>query len=198
MLDELAGSAAIEPFKLKLLDAVNTGWKRWTTIPIAERKCLTATTRANMVRDFIVDEVTRVFANEKLVERIDKGLRILFRIKGKCLLIFKKLDEDGFGRNYPTQTALSFERQENLPGIPVEPRLHVGYTLNPAGSSIGRVLLSHLHKDKRKAWVTELRDDSTAAVRSLVTTTSQPQMPVKRRVQAKNKKLIKKKDATGE
>lgn len=56
---------------------------------------------------------------------------------------FKKMDEDGRVRNYPTKQALDFDRGVVLPGLPPEAtRLSVGYVLDPSATEVRRVQIA--------------------------------------------------------
>jgi hypothetical protein len=56
-----------------------------------------------------------------------------------ALIRFKKHDEDGYSRNYPTRQARQYDRGETLPGLPPEAvRLSVGYLLDPTATEFIR------------------------------------------------------------
>jgi hypothetical protein len=56
-----------------------------------------------------------------------------------ALLRFKKHDEDGYSRNYPTRQARQYDRGDVLPGLPSEAaRLSVGYLVDPTGTEFIR------------------------------------------------------------
>ncbi len=185
--DAQAGGDVVAPLRDILISSVKAGWDRWKGLPAGARKSLTPTARANIVRDFIVDEATHRLKDITGVKRIDSGLRVLFRVAGQCLLVFKKLDDQGLGRNYPTQSALKFQTQEHLPGIPAEPRMHVGYTLTREGADIDRVLVSYVHERKDLSWVVELDEPLVAATVKRLPAASAPSPATARprRVRAK-------------
>lgn len=60
-----------------------------------------------------------------------RGLKV-WLIRDVAVLRWKKMDEDGRSRNYPTRQAQDYDRGNPLPGLP-EPavRLTAGYLLNP-------------------------------------------------------------------
>lgn len=56
---------------------------------------------------------------------------------------FKKMDENGSVRRYPTKQAEDFDAGNELPNLPMPPvRLTVGYLLNTAGTDIERSQVS--------------------------------------------------------
>lgn len=68
-----------------------------------------------------------------------RGLKVWI-IGEKATIRFKKMDEDGRTRNYPTKQARDFDRQLPLPGIPYPPlNLVVGYLPNALGTDVERV-----------------------------------------------------------
>lgn len=53
---------------------------------------------------------------------------------------FKKMDEDGRARTYPTKQAKDYDRQRELPGLPAPPvNLVVGYLPDPTETQIERI-----------------------------------------------------------
>jgi hypothetical protein len=68
-----------------------------------------------------------------------RGLKV-WLVGDAAVLRFKKMDEEGHSRNYPTKQAQDYDRQAALPGIPAPAvRLSVGYLLDPTGTEVVRV-----------------------------------------------------------
>jgi len=81
---------------------------------------------------FLTDKPGVVFKNIK-------GLKVWI-LGDRATIRFKKMDEDGRSRNYPTKQARDFDRQYPLPGIPHPPlNLTVGYLADPTGTRVDRV-----------------------------------------------------------
>jgi hypothetical protein len=81
-------------------------------------------------------EGDRRFVGRAGVRPLDiRGLKV-WHFEGSDVVIrFKKMDEDGRTRNYPTKQAEAFDRQMELPGLPVPPiRLTAGYLLDVTGT----------------------------------------------------------------
>ena len=74
---------------------------------------------------------------------------------GPLVVRFKKVDEDLRTSNFPTPTALLFDSQAPLPGIPLGDRVTVGYLLNEFETSILGVFVI-LAKSDRVLWSYEL------------------------------------------
>lgn len=67
-----------------------------------------------------------------------RGLKV-WRVDDVALIRFKKHDEDGYSRNYPTKQARQYDMGEFLPGLPPEAaRLSVGYLLDATGTTFIR------------------------------------------------------------
>lgn len=68
-----------------------------------------------------------------------RGLKVWI-VGEKATIRFKKMDEDGRTRSYPTKQARDFDRQLPLPGIPYPPlNLVVGYLPNALETQVERV-----------------------------------------------------------
>src|SRR5690606_38313121 len=68
-----------------------------------------------------------------------RGLKVWI-LGERATVRYKKMDEDGRTRNYPTKQARDFDRQLSLPGIPHPPlNLVVGYLPNALGTEVERV-----------------------------------------------------------
>lgn len=68
-----------------------------------------------------------------------QGLKLWQFEDADVVIRFKKMDEDGRTRNYPTKQAKAFDRQMELPGLPAPPvRLTAGYLLDATGTELVR------------------------------------------------------------
>jgi hypothetical protein len=97
---------------------------------------------ANCIYDHMVAECERRFYGRQDIRLLDiRGLKLwLIGERHHTVIRWKKMDEDGGSRNYPTKQAEDFDRQQELPGLPALPvRIAVGYLLDPSGTSVQRV-----------------------------------------------------------
>jgi hypothetical protein len=88
----------------------------------------------------------RLLRHHPRIEPIDPktpgGLRT-WRIGEIAVIRFKKQDEDGKSRNYPTKQAKDYDRGDDLPGIPPPAaRLSVGYFLDQTGTEFIRTQIA--------------------------------------------------------
>lgn len=92
-----------------------------------------------------------------------RGLKVWI-IGEQATIRFKKMDEDGKTRNYPTKQAKDFDRQLPLPGIPSPPlNLVVGYLPNPLGTDVERVQVAR-PSDKAIDWCAAIVPVSDRAI----------------------------------
>lgn len=80
-----------------------------------------------------------------------RGLKV-WVIGEVAAIRFKKMDEDGQTRNYPTKQARDYDRQAQLPGLPAPPlNLTVGYLADPTGTEVVRVQVAR-PSGRRISW----------------------------------------------
>lgn len=87
-------------------------------------------------------EAERRFLDHPRIKLVDPhllgGLKV-WRVGDVAVIRFKKHDEDGFSRNYPTKQAKAYDKGYTLPGLPQPAaRLSVGYWLDPTGTEFIR------------------------------------------------------------
>jgi hypothetical protein len=105
------------------------------------------------IYDHMVAEAGRRFDQRADVRPIElRGLK-LWVFGDHTVARFKKMDEDGISRNYPTKQAEAFDRNQQLDGIPPEPtRVTVGYWPDPTGTAVLRVQVARPNGRKRVDW----------------------------------------------
>lgn len=88
----------------------------------------------------MVAAADRRFADHTGIRPLDiRGLKVWLFESASVVVRFKKMDEDGRSRNYPTRQARDFDRQLELPGLPPKPlRLTVGYLLDDTATEFVR------------------------------------------------------------
>lgn len=99
-------------------------------------------TAACCIYDHMVAECERRFDGREDIRLLElRGLKVWLVGKHEPHTVFrwKKMDEDGRSRNYPTEQAKNFDAQMPLKGLPPEPtRITVGYWPDAAGVSVVR------------------------------------------------------------
>jgi hypothetical protein len=70
----------------------------------------------------------------------------------RAVIRFKKMDEDGHTRNYPTKQAKDFDFGKDIIGLPPKAaRMSIGYLQNAAATEVKRVQIARPH-GKRVEW----------------------------------------------
>lgn len=107
-----------------------------------------ARARANSFWVFIVDEARSLFAEvpEMHIETGNQTAR--FTYHNSVQFRFKKIDPDGYTRNYPTQAALGWLDPENDLFPNTVRRVEVGYILDPTETGIEDIRIVHQHLDQ--------------------------------------------------
>jgi hypothetical protein len=79
------------------------------------------------------------------------GMKV-WLIGDAAVLRFKKMDEDGRSRNYPTLQQMKYDRGDIFKELPPPAvRLTAGYVLSPSGTEIDRVQVAR-PKGRKPAW----------------------------------------------
>lgn len=87
----------------------------------------------------LADAERRLSVRTGVVFKDVRGLK-LWLVDDAAVVRFKKMDEDGRSRNYPTKQAKDYDRGTTLPGLPPPAvRLSVGYLADPTATEVLRV-----------------------------------------------------------
>jgi hypothetical protein len=106
----------------------------------------------------MVAEADRRFFNQVGIRAFEiRGLKLWLFEQADVVIRFKKMDEDGLTRNYPTKQAIDFDAGRELPGLPMPPvRLTAGYLLDPTGVEFVRSQIAKPISPKRTLWCTAI------------------------------------------
>jgi hypothetical protein len=101
----------------------------------------------------MVADADRRLLGKEGIRPIDvRGLKLWLLEEANAVIRWKKMDEDGNTRNYPTQQARDFDAGRDLPGLPMPPvRLTVGYLLDLTGVELIRTQVAR-PAGKRTMW----------------------------------------------
>ena len=182
MVDISEVQKVFRPYENDLVQVIHEAWRRWSTLAPQFAKP-TPRMRANVVHDLMVEEARKRFRNLPDVDVVDPPPRFLLRFEGRILVHFKKLDRRLRSHNYPTQLALAFGQQYQLPGIPDGTRITVGYLLDELCTEVNSVH-AVLRKGNEIAWSYQLSTDALAD-RTDVLLLDHPAVPGARRIRAK-------------
>jgi hypothetical protein len=158
----------LEPYYEALLEIPREAFAKFLRMPDEYRVPLQLhkTVRANAVWSYMMQEADRLLSMMPGVYVIPRHGSKLFLVGSEVLLRFKKLDENGASRNYPTRRARHFNdpNQDSFDEIPAAAiRVDVGYQLDRLEQSISEVLVSH-RNGKVVAWAYPVRIASQTVV----------------------------------
>jgi hypothetical protein len=102
----------------------------------------------------MVAEADRRFLGREKVRLIEvRGLKLWLFEEANAVIRWKKMDEDGLVRNYPTEQARGFDAGWDLPGLPMPPvRLTVGYLLDATGIEFIRTQIAKPAGRRKTMW----------------------------------------------
>jgi len=150
-----------------LRDAILGGWNEYREQPVELQLKYTPRTRANAVRDLILDRV-RVgvdgMPGVKIVKARGLDLLSLLGDTLQLLIRFKKLDRNKLASSYPTMQAQLFDLQLPLEGVPTATRLSAGYQLTKDQGDIAGIFVT-CQVGAHLAWdIDVLQETSTPVV----------------------------------
>lgn len=152
------------PYHGQLLGCVDEGWKQYSeTLPF-RLPLISPRGQANAVHEFMAEEARRRLGALDGVH-IDESTdnRFLINVRNRLLLRFKKLDKKLRTSNYPTQTALDFDAQREIDGLPECARLTIGYQLDRMRRNIlGTYVVFGVSREPE--WYYDLRDPAIQEV----------------------------------
>lgn len=161
IISESKARRALDPHLHLLYTVVTEAFDRWRRDFAPQFAAApTARARANVLHELMVQGARKAFDSVRGVQMIEAAGRTVLRIAPRTipepvLVQFKKLTPEGMPRNYPTQTALAFDAQVLVPGIPTDARITIGYRLNRLATAIIDVLAVCTDGDQ-PAWSFEL------------------------------------------
>jgi hypothetical protein len=132
--------------------------------------------QANCTYSHMVASADRRFIGRDGVRMLDvRGLKLWLFEDASVVVRFKKMDEDGRSRNYPTKQAKDFDAQLELPGLPPKPvRLTAGYLLDKTSTEFIRAQIAR-PDGKQTMWCAAVipREDRKAGERIWIDVTRQ-------------------------
>lgn len=122
---------------------------------------------ATCTYDHMVANADRLWTDRPgIIAKDVRGLKV-WLIGTVAVLRFKKMDEDGRTRNYPTKQAKNFDRQLPLPGLPAPAvRLTAGYWLDETQTQFIRAQVARPIAPGMIAWCAAVVPSSAAGGRA--------------------------------
>jgi hypothetical protein len=138
--------ALLRPHLARLGRTVWPIWARYLELPEEHRLAFDATTEANMLHCYMVEAAKQEFDHVPGVQFLEMfGFHLgidgsAFGVNGLAVCRFKKFDDEGKSRNYPTERAEALRRNEQLEGMPDRATyVDIGYAFNALRTAISEV-----------------------------------------------------------
>ncbi len=132
---------------------ITKGFNRASAFLATSETTLDKTTRANIIRDHVVDEIKASFPRDLWFRNQSRLFGLL--INGH-LIRFKKIDEKRLARNIPTRQARNFGAQIPLPGVSATINLNAGWHLDKSETLLETVYLAKPRSMNENNWVLNL------------------------------------------
>lgn len=160
LLSDADVSVLIKPYEQAISDAVIKAWKLWLGVP--NRAMFCNRTRANIVWDYAVGALEEALDPLPGIHVNRSGNTCIFMLSQQLAFRFKKADEKGLSRNYPTAMALAFhDPEQQVLGIPEALKTEIIYILNKLETEILHVKL--VRRDGESvAWAHTIYDRSNS------------------------------------
>lgn len=176
----------LKPIHGALTSVVMEAWEDWRKVaPMVGRRF--ARTPANVIYERMIARAVPEFESLPGMHIANGHQTVHFVYQDAVRFRFKKGDEKGLSRNYPTQTALAFNDQtSDLFGAPSITRVDVVYQLDGLATRVTDIAVVARHDlnvlwsysitatDMRSAEVVELIPKGPSPVESLVRPKAQP------------------------
>lgn len=166
MITQEQAQAVLTRYHGAIVEAVHAAFDEWTAIDAPRFPLFRKRTQANQIQDAIDTRIRTLLGGDQDVAfSKPKSDRFWVTIKQpvKVLVRFKKLTEGFTTRNVRTRASNWFDRQRALEGIPVAPRITIGYRLDRNSTRLLGVWVVFLKGD-RLLWKYELVREANGAV----------------------------------
>ncbi len=160
LISQSNAQAALAPYHDTLRACVEAAWAHWQEIrshfPLCSRSG-----RRHVMHEFILQEVRSRFGDTIGVKISERG-RFLLTMEN-IVLRFKWVNQQFQTSNFATPSAIAFDTQLRLPGVPHGVRLTIGYQVNELETELVGVFII-LSRGKDVLWKYEIGKDDGAQV----------------------------------
>lgn len=111
------------------------------------------TARAGIIREYVLDEIQDVFPKECIS---NNGSRLKLLLINGIAIRFKKVDRNSKAGNIPTNQALAFASQMQVPGVSSTLNLNAGWQLDESGTTIKKISLIKPESLSENGWTVNL------------------------------------------
>lgn len=164
LITEEEATSLFSPHHANLFESVDVAWETWNNKQLPEVPLFNPHTQASFIHDVVERELrTRLGGASGVMMSKPKAHRFWVHFQeDDVLLRVKKLTHSGVS-NYPTDSALAFNGQHRLDGVPAGSRVTLGYRLNAANDKMLGVFMVLL-KGNRTMWEYQLHRNASGVV----------------------------------
>ncbi|MBL1121401.1 MAG: hypothetical protein D8M26_00760 [Ignavibacteriae bacterium] len=179
----------LEPFHTKIRNCIVEAVTHYQEKLADESAIISHTTKASYIRDFILENAMRAFANDPNVSIIKKRRMVvfLFRTNPSIVLKFKKFDKYNRVSYSRTFQAFNFTKQiEMFEDYGKTINLHAGYKWNETATQI-ECLIGFPDSERGHAWTVNITD--SGIIQQVDTIAAEVTESVKPKVRLKVKQI---------
>lgn len=151
-------SEAVENHLVRIGEIIDDSHTAYSDTHQHDRHKISRRSRASLIRDYIVFEVTHWVAGDPLLRIMTPHGRVIIQLNDKVFMQFKKMDMKKRVSNSKTEPARRITQQLplDLEGMPPDPvYIHAGYVLDHTESFIANIYVTY-QVGNQVRWFTEI------------------------------------------
>lgn len=152
LVDRDTAMLDLSPYLLSAPNVFRAAWLRTNACGDLDKIDRSKTTCANLMRDYAVADLQRLWNADNDVHFCETAQQSLFLIKSMYAVRIKKLDRASCSSNYRTSQDLNFRAQGEIPDVGAVHNLELGYVLDSAEVQIQDVRIVCLNGDRPYWW----------------------------------------------
>jgi hypothetical protein len=180
MITEMQVLANLDGYNNKIQKCIQNAVQHYQEKLSDEAAIISQSTKANYIRDLIVENAQKTFYGDPNVSVIrQRGMIVfVFSTDPHIILKFKKFNKRNRVAYSRTMQAFAFLNQEEelFPSYQKQVHLHAGYKWNETGTTI-ECLIGYPNGEGKHAWIADLSGRISAPLIHIVETQEQTQIP---------------------
>jgi hypothetical protein len=152
LIDREPAMLQLSPYLAGVPRVFRTAWKRARKFEAIDLLDQSKTTKAGLMRDYSVAELTRHWKDDPNVRAEEFGQQLLFVIERTFAFRVKKADLASCSSNYPTEQDQNFRNQGQIDGLPPSYNFELVYILNHTETDIHDIRVVCLNGDEPYWW----------------------------------------------
>ncbi|MBV9774309.1 MAG: hypothetical protein JO040_10190 [Gemmatimonadetes bacterium] len=151
----------------QLEECIREAWGELRTIQATIHPGMRVRCRRTLLQDLVIKHVEAAFEGVPGFQLIEcDGGRVVLIVSNRLLLQFKHIDHEFKTANIPTETALNFNAQLEIEGLPSIPRLTVGYRLDQLETKVEGIYIMFAINNQPQ-WTYRLDEDGASGTETL-------------------------------